>query len=107
YGRMDLLIAGAGSSRSSEARIPQGSRGLWPECNVGRRSTGTRAGSLGSSCSCRRRRDRVQRLVEIRAGLLAEVHRLVETDNGATLPEGIVDLVLKPKTRLQVRFARY
>lgn len=31
----------------------------------------------------------------------------VSLENGAALPEPIVDLVLKPKTRLRVRFARY
>jgi len=41
--------------------------------------------------------------------IAAKLMRLydVSLEHGATLPEGIVDLVLKPKTRLQVRFARY
>jgi cytochrome P450 len=41
--------------------------------------------------------------------IAAKLMRLydVSLEHGATLPEAIVDLVLKPKTRLQVRFARY
>ena len=72
-----------------------GSAGYWnavlqfsrfPSANLGTENettpTGTRAGWLGSICSCRRRPVRVRRLVEIRVGLVAGVHRLVETDIG-------------------------
>jgi hypothetical protein len=63
-----------------EGRIRPGCHGLRLKCNTGQRRTRTRAGWVGRNCSCRGGRVGVQRLVEIGGGLVAGVHRFVETD---------------------------
>ena len=76
-------IASCANVRSSRARIRPGCHGLRLKCNTGQRRTRTRAGWVGRNCSCRGGRAGVQRLIEIGGGLVAGVHRFVETDSGS------------------------